>query len=90
MSGFTEGENLFPERFDDYVGEDTPDRVGDVFIDSLDISGLGFKTEASDTAGLVGRYVANMARNIQIQISLCVTIRSVLQMNTIWKRRCPR
>ena len=54
MSGFIEGENrdqstLFPERFDDYVGEDSPVRVIDVFIDGLDISGLGFKTEASET-----------------------------------------
>jgi transposase len=54
MSGFIEGENrnqstLFPERFDDYVGEDNPVRVIDVFLDGLDISGLGFKTEASET-----------------------------------------
>ena len=54
MSGFIEGENrqqstLFPERFDDYVGEDSPVRVVDVFIDKLDISGLGFKAEAADT-----------------------------------------
>ncbi len=53
MSGFIEGENrgqstLFPERFDDYVGEDSPVRVIDLFIDGLDISGLGFKTEASE------------------------------------------
>jgi transposase len=54
MNGFIEGENryqstLFPERLDDYVGEDSPVRVIDVFIDDLDISGLGFKTEANDT-----------------------------------------
>ena len=54
MSGFIEGENrqqstLFPERVDDYVAEDSPVRVVDVFIDGLDISGLGFKTEAKDT-----------------------------------------
>ena len=38
MSGFIEGENrqqstLFPERVDDYVGEDSPVRVIDYFID---------------------------------------------------------
>ena len=54
MSGFIEGEDrhqatLFPERLDDYIGEDCAVRVIDVFIDDLDISGLGFKTEASDT-----------------------------------------
>ena len=54
MSGFIKGENrnqstLFPERIDDYVGEDNAVRVIDVFIDRLDISGLGFKAEASGT-----------------------------------------
>jgi transposase len=54
MSGFIEGEDrnqatLFPERLDDYVVEDSPVRVIDVFIDDLDISGLGFKTEPGDT-----------------------------------------
>jgi transposase len=54
MSGFIEGENrqqatLLPERIDDYVGEESPVRVIDVFIDKLDISGLGFKAEAAGT-----------------------------------------
>ncbi len=54
MSGFIEGENryqstLFPERIDDYVDEDSAARVIDVFIDRLDLSGLGFKTEPADT-----------------------------------------
>jgi transposase len=54
MSGFIEGENrqqstLFPERVDDYIGEDSPVRVIDYFIDKLDISGLGFKAEPAIT-----------------------------------------
>jgi len=54
MKGFIEGESrsqstLFPERLDDYINEDSAVRVIDVFIDDLDISGLGFKTEANDT-----------------------------------------
>jgi len=54
MSGFIEGENrfqstMFPEYLDDYVGEDNASRVIDVFIDRLDLSGLGFKTEPADT-----------------------------------------
>ena len=54
MSGFIEGENryqstLFPERVDDYVEEDSVVRVIDVFIDRLDVSGLGFKAEAAET-----------------------------------------
>ena len=54
MSGFIEGEDrtqatLFPERIDDYVAEDSPARVVDVFIDDLNISGLGFRTEPNAT-----------------------------------------
>jgi transposase len=42
MSKFIEGQDrsqgtLFPERLDDYVEEDSPVRVIDVFIDDLDI-----------------------------------------------------
>ncbi len=33
---------LFPERLDEYVEEDNPVRVVDVFIDGLDLDGLGF------------------------------------------------
>ncbi len=54
MSGFIVGDDrkqatLFPERLDDYVAEDSPVRVVDVFIDDLDISGLGFKSEPNAT-----------------------------------------
>jgi transposase len=54
MSGFIEGENrfqstLFPESVDDYVEEDSVVRVIDVFIDRLDISGLGFNAEPAET-----------------------------------------
>jgi transposase len=54
MSGFIQGEDhsqatLFPKRLDDYVAEDSAVRVIDVFIDELDLSGLGFKTQPNDT-----------------------------------------
>ena len=54
MSGFIKGEDrhqatLFPERLDDYIAEDSAVRVIDVFLDDLDLSGLGFKTEPNDT-----------------------------------------
>ena len=50
MTDFIQGENrfqstLFPERLDDYIAEDNAVRVIDVFIDELDLSGLGFRTE---------------------------------------------
>jgi transposase len=54
MRGFIEGEDrnqatLFPERLDDYIAEDSAVRVIDVFLDELDLSGLGFKTQPNDT-----------------------------------------
>jgi transposase len=54
MSKFIKGQDrsqgtLFPERLDDYVEEENPVRVIDVFVDDLDISGLGFKAEPAAT-----------------------------------------
>ncbi len=49
MSGFINGESrtqskLFPEALDDYITEENPVRVIDAYIESLDLSNLGFKT----------------------------------------------
>ena len=54
MSGFIKGEartqsTLFPEALDDYITEENPVRVVDVFVDSLDLSRLGFKTDSANT-----------------------------------------
>ncbi|SEN76973.1 IS1182 family transposase [Nitrosomonas marina] len=54
MSRFIEGEartqaTLFPEILDDYISEENAVRVIDVFIDSVDLSGMGFKTESKVT-----------------------------------------
>src|SRR5271168_3228563 len=47
MGRFVEGEDrrqsfLLPQSLDDYVAEDNPVRVIEVFIDELDLGGLGF------------------------------------------------
>ena len=47
MKRFVEGIDrdqgtMFPERLDDWIGEDNPVRVIDVFVDELDMAGLGF------------------------------------------------
>ncbi len=54
MSGFIEGTcrtqaTLFPDRRDDYISAENAIRVIDAFIDSLDLSNLGFKTVPADT-----------------------------------------
>jgi transposase len=48
MGRFVEGEDrrqslLLPESLDDYVTEDNPVRVVEVFIDELDLGALGFE-----------------------------------------------
>jgi len=47
MAGFVQGIDreqvtLFPARLDEYVAEDNPVRAVDVFVDGLDLDGLGF------------------------------------------------
>ena len=54
ISGFIKGESrsqitLFPEAIDEYIEEDNPIRVIDVFVDGLDLCALGFKTVPADT-----------------------------------------
>lgn len=56
MKRFVEGEDrsqstLFPERLDDYVGDDNPVRVVDVFVDELDLGSLGFDRVAPKATG---------------------------------------
>jgi transposase len=58
MKRFIEGEDrrqitLFPERLEDYVGDDNPVRVVDAFVDQLDLFDLGFRrVDPSDTGRL--------------------------------------
>ena len=47
MRRFVEGADrgqstLFPDRLEDWIGEDNPVRVIDVFVDELDLAELGF------------------------------------------------
>ena len=54
MSRFVEGEDrrqpaLLPSCLDDYVDEDNPARVIDVFVDELDLAVLGFGTTPAAT-----------------------------------------
>ena len=56
MTHFVEGEDrtqssLFPERLDDYIAEDNPVRVIEVFVDALDLKGLGFERHQTRAMG---------------------------------------
>ena len=56
MKRFVEGEDrrqgvLLPEFLDDYVSEENPVRVIDVFIEELDLSALGFEGVVPEATG---------------------------------------
>jgi len=59
MKRFVEGidrtqSTLFPERLNDWIGNDNPVRVIDVFVDELDLGGLGFGRVAPRATGRPG------------------------------------
>ncbi len=47
---------LFPERLEDWIGDDNPVRVIDVFVDELDLGGLGFDRVAPRATGRPGHH----------------------------------
>ncbi len=56
MKRFIEGvertqSTLFPDRLEDWIGEDNAVRVVDVFVDELDLCGLGFGRVAPRATG---------------------------------------
>ena len=56
MKRFVEGvdrsqSTLFPERLEDWICEDNPVRVVDVFVDELDLCGLGFSSVIPKATG---------------------------------------
>ena len=46
-----EQSTLFPDRLGDWIGEDNPVRVIDVFVDELDLAELGFIGVAPEATG---------------------------------------
>jgi transposase len=55
IAGVDRGQiTLFPERLNDWIGEDNPVRVVDVFVDELDLGDLGFDRVAPETTGRPG------------------------------------
>jgi len=59
MAGFIEAVSrdqatLFPERLDDWIGEEHPVRVVDLFVDQLDLAVLAFHRHAAARTGRPG------------------------------------
>ena len=53
---------LFPERLDDYLTEDNPVRAIDVFVDELDLAGLGFGGVEPEATGRPAYHPATLLR----------------------------
>jgi len=67
MKRFVEGEDrnqstLFPERLDEYIAEDNPVRVIDVFVDELDLGDLGFERVVPQITGRPGYHPASLLK----------------------------
>src|SRR5438094_3173773 len=53
---------LFPERLEDYLSEDNPVRAIDVFVDELDLAGLGFGGVEPETTGRPAYHPATLLK----------------------------
>src|SRR3978361_1988894 len=53
---------LFPERLDDYLDEDNPVRAIDVFVDGLDLAGLGFGGVEPEATGRAAYHPAPLLK----------------------------
>jgi transposase len=67
MKRFVEGDNraqstLFPESLDDYITEDNPVRVVDVFVEELDLKALGFDSAEPEATGRPSYHPATLLK----------------------------
>ena len=53
---------MLPEFLDDYVAEDNPVRAIDVFVDELDLRGLGFEGVVAEPTGRPADHPATMLK----------------------------
>ena len=53
---------LFPEKLDDYIGEDNPVRVIDIFVDELDLKKLGFAGMEPEETGRPSYHPATLLK----------------------------
>jgi transposase len=67
MKRYVEGQDrsqatLFPESLDEYIAEDNPVRVVDVFVDELDLKDLGFEGAEPEATGRPAYHPATLLR----------------------------
>jgi len=95
MKRFIEGADrsqstLFPERLEDWVGEDNPVRVVDVFVDELDLGELGFHGVVPEVTGRPGYHPSAMLKIYvygylnRIQSSRRLEVESLRNVELMW------
>ena len=67
MKRYVEGQDrsqatLFPESLDEYIAEDNPVRVVDVFVDELDLKDLGFEGAEPEATGRPAYHPATLRK----------------------------
>ena len=67
MKRFVTGDNrsqstLFPQRLDEYIGDDNPVRVIDVFVDELNLRALGFEGAMPEATGRPAYHPATLLK----------------------------
>ena len=73
MKRFIEGDDrsqsvLFPERLDDWIDEDNPVRVVDVFVDELDLATLGFDGAEPAATGRPAYHPCDAAEDLHLRL----------------------
>src|SRR6202035_723779 len=75
---------LFPERLDDYLGEDNPVRAIDVFVDELDLAKLGFGGVEPEATGRPAYHPTTL-------LKMCVSgDANRVQSSRSWEGECQR
>ena len=74
MRRFVEGTDrgqstLFPECLGDWISEDNPVRVIDVFVDELDLAGLGFNGVEPEVTGGPSYHPSVPAEALHLRLS---------------------
>ena len=67
MKRYVEGQDrsqatLFPESLDEYIAEDNPVRVVDIFVDELDLKVLGFEGAEPEATGRPAYHPATLLK----------------------------
>jgi transposase len=88
MPRFIEGEDrsqasLFPERLDDYIADDNPVRLVEIFVDGLDLRSLSFEGVEPRVTGrpayhpstLLKFYIYGFAKSIPVVV-IFITVAS--------------